>query len=67
MHNELLDTLELDFDIFSQNTKAKKVLFKKHLYICISLKKYLTGLVGRAFANGPEDLGSIPGHVIPKT
>ena len=23
--------------------------------------------VGRVFANGPEDLGSIPGHVIPKT
>ena len=25
------------------------------------------GLVGRVFADGPEDLGSIPGHVIPKT
>ena len=25
------------------------------------------GLVGRVFANGPGDLGSIPGHVIPKT
>ena len=25
------------------------------------------GLVGRVFANGPEDLGSIPGRVIPKT
>ena len=24
------------------------------------------GLVGRVFANGPGDLGSIPGHVIPK-
>ena len=24
-------------------------------------------LVGRVFANGPEDLGSIPGRVIPKT
>ena len=23
--------------------------------------------MGRVFANGPEDLGSIPGHVIPKT
>ena len=23
--------------------------------------------VGRMFANGPRDLGSIPGHVIPKT
>ena len=25
------------------------------------------GLVGRVFANGPRDLGSIPGRVIPKT
>ena len=27
----------------------------------------LIGLVGRVFANGPGDLGSIPGRVIPKT
>ena len=27
----------------------------------------LIGLVGRVFANGPGDLGSVPGHVIPKT
>ena len=27
----------------------------------------LIGLVGRVFANGPGDLGSIPRHVIPKT
>ena len=27
----------------------------------------LIGLVGRVFANGPGDLGSIPGPVIPKT
>ena len=27
----------------------------------------LIGQVGRVFANGPGDLGSIPGHVIPKT
>ena len=25
------------------------------------------GLVGRVFVNGPGDLGSIPGRVIPKT
>ncbi len=25
------------------------------------------GLVGRMFTNGPEDQGSIPGQVIPKT
>ena len=28
---------------------------------------WLIGLVGRVFANGPGDLGSIPGCVIPKT
>ena len=27
----------------------------------------LIGLVGRVFVNGPGDLGSIPGHIIPKT
>ena len=27
----------------------------------------LISLMGRVFANGPGDLGSIPGHVIPKT
>ena len=27
----------------------------------------MIGLVGRVFANGPEDLGSISGCVIPKT
>ena len=27
----------------------------------------LIDLVSRVFANGPGDLGSIPGHVIPKT
>ena len=27
----------------------------------------LFGQAGRVFANGPEDLGSIPGCVIPKT
>ena len=28
---------------------------------------WLIGLVGRVFASGPGDLGSIPGHVMPKT
>ena len=30
------------------------------MYVCI-------GQVGSVFANGPGDLGSIPGHIIPKT
>ena len=29
--------------------------------------KFFIGLVGRVFANGPGDLGSIQGRVIPKT
>ena len=32
--------------------------------ICIDA---LIRLVGRVFTNGPGDLGSIPGRVIPKT
>ena len=28
---------------------------------------WLVGLAGRVFANGPGDLGSIPGRVTPKT
>ena len=31
------------------------------------IKNWLIDLVGRVFANVPEDLGSIPGHIIPKT
>ena len=34
---------------------------------CPLLMVRLIGLVGREFANGPGDLGSIPGRVIPKT
>ena len=32
----------------------------------VGLDRFI-GLVGRVFANGPGDLGSIPGRVIPKT
>ena len=31
------------------------------------LRTNIIGLVGRVFTNGPGDLGSIQGHVIPKT
>ena len=31
------------------------------------IQHWLIVLVGRVFANGPGDLGSIPGRVIPKT
>ena len=36
--------------------------------VCVCVCVYrLIGLVSRVFANGTGDLGSIPGHVIPKT
>ena len=38
------------------------------IILLFSLKKpWLISLVGRVFANGPGDLGSISGRVIPKT
>ena len=40
-------------------------LIKTNMYIYINYR--LIGIVGRVFANGPGDLGSIPGRVIPKT
>ena len=36
-----------------------------YIYCCVFNRPI--GLVVRVFANGPGDLGSIPGHVIPKT
>ena len=46
--------------------------FSKALYwvlvrTIIRIIYVLIGLVGRVFANGPGDLSSIPGRVIPKT
>ena len=38
-----------------------------HIIYYIVYYYQLIGQVGRVFANGPEDLGSIPGRVIPKT
>ena len=40
-------------------------MIKKHIF-CITIIK-LIGFVGRVFGNCPGDLGSISGHVIPKT
>ena len=38
-----------------------------YIYIYIYIYNWLMGLVGRVFANGPGDLGSILDRVIPKT
>ena len=43
---------------------AYKLLFPLFNLFTVS---YAIGLMIRVFANGPGDLGSIPGHVIPKT
>ena len=42
-------------------------LFKISYPSVWQLQYCLIGLMGRVFANGQGDLGSIPGHVIPKT
>ena len=39
----------------------------KCVCVCVCLYIYIFGLGVRVFANGPGDLGSIPGRVIPKT
>ena len=55
-HNSAEDVKNL----LSQSSFSDKVLGIKFAH-------RLIGLVGRVFVNGPEDLGSIPGRVIPKT
>ena len=37
------------------------------MYIYIYKSNRFIGLLGRVFANGPGDQGSVPGRVIPKT
>ena len=38
-----------------------------YIYITITPPEHPIDLMGRVFANGPGDLGSIPGRAIPKT
>ena len=42
-------------------------MYMNNVCILCSINYQLIGLEGRVFANGPGDLGLIPGHVIPKT
>ena len=42
-------------------------LFDFNIYVCFHVKDQAIGLMGRAFANGQGDWGSILGQVIPKT
>ena len=51
-------------------SSAEKTISHFNLFLLSILLLILIGgigLVGWVFANGPEDLGSIPGRVIPKT
>ena len=45
------------------------MISSNYLYLIIIICKHsrLIDQVGRVFANGPGDLGSIPGRVVPKT
>ena len=46
-------------------------LFNSYIFLTLEIhyieRQWLIGLEGRVFDNGPGNLGSIPGHVIPKT
>ena len=44
------------------HTYLLSFIYSRQLY-----RYQFTGLVGRVFTNGPGNLGSIPGRVIPKT
>ena len=57
---------------FSEKILVKRVKIshrvKKKFHFRIKIEIFLLiGLMGRVFANGPGDMGSILGHVIPKT
>ena len=50
----------------------KPIYTQLTLFFLVNMSQFIylnchIGLVGSVFANGPEDLGSIPGRVIPKT
>ena len=50
-------------NLFSRKTTQLKIYpILAALFVNVS---WLIGLVGRVFANGPGDLGTIPGQVIP--
>ena len=43
------------------------ILYEQILFLTICCLPYITSPLGRVFANGPGNLGSILGQVIPKT
>ena len=68
--SHLLFSLSFIFTLSSSGTAKsiiRQVLFLFFAFFVDYHKDRLIGLVGRMFANGPGDLGLIPGRVIPKT
>ena len=51
----------------TQGAYSKQVREMEEAFIYLSNRLISISLVGRVFANGPGDLVSISGHVIPKT
>ena len=58
---------ESSFSLISCYTKVKALSPPYYLPISGEIIVEFIGLVSWVFANGPEDLSSVPGHVIPKT
>ena len=55
------------FSFFFAIVNSECVCVYIYIYIYIYTHTPDIGIMVRVFANGPEDLGSIPGQVIPKT
>ena len=65
---EVLILLFTFFQFYSVDSKVGNFANSLFLLLLIIIwSNRLIGLVGIVFANGPGDLGLIPGHVIPKT
>ena len=67
LYSCLTELFEIEMFIY---IKMDLALYNLQRLICHKTetkKKILIGLVGRVFADGPGDLSSIPGRVIPKT
>ena len=73
--NQFLGNIETSSPESENNLKMADTVKLILITILIALSTFdhiykynrLIGLVGRVYANGPGDLGSIPGRVIPKT
>ena len=62
--SQYLSLLSLSFRFILRSAGTTKSTILQVLFFFVDLAHWL---VGRVFTNGPGDLGSIPGRVIPKT